>query len=151
MLVLTFCIGPTRFVIDARRVSQVVPKVPLRALPLSEPYVAGLLDFRGTVLAVVDLGTRLFGTACTSRLSTRIIIVHIQHSDREMLLGLIAEEVTELCQADVPATTELPTAGSEHDCLGRMVRVGDTLAQWLEVDRVLPELVRCQILDHLPE
>ena len=56
MLSLTFCIGPTRFVIDARRVSQVVPRVPLRALPLAEPYVAGLLDFRGTVLAVVDLG-----------------------------------------------------------------------------------------------
>ena len=56
MLHLTFCIGPTRFVIDARRVSQVVARVPLRALPLSEPYVAGLLDFRGTVLAVVDLG-----------------------------------------------------------------------------------------------
>jgi chemotaxis-related protein WspB len=151
MLVLTFCIGPTRFVIDARRVSQVVPKVPLRALPLSEPYVVGLLDFRGTVLAVVDLGIRLFGTECTSRLSTRIIIVHIQHSDREMLLGLIAEEVTELCQADVPAATEMPTAGSEYDCLGRMVRVSDTLAQWIEVDRVLPESVRCQILDHLPE
>ena len=69
----------------------------------SEPYVAGLLDFRGTVLAVVDLATRLFGTACTSSLSTRIIIVQIQHSDREVPLGLIAEQVTELCQADVPA------------------------------------------------
>ena len=104
--VLTFCIGPTRFVIDARRVSQVVPRVPLRALPLAEPYVAGLLDFRGTVLAVVDLATRLFGTACASSLSTRIIIVRIQHSDREIPLGLIAEQVTELCQADVPTATE---------------------------------------------
>ncbi len=81
MLHLMFCIGPTRFVIDARRVSQVVARIPLPALPLSEPYVAGLLDFRGTVLAVVDLATRLFGTACTSSLSTRIIIVRIKHAD----------------------------------------------------------------------
>ena len=62
MLHLTFCIGPTRFVIDAPS-EPVIARVPLRTLPISEPYVAGLLDFGGTVLAVVDLATRLFGTA----------------------------------------------------------------------------------------
>jgi chemotaxis-related protein WspB len=151
MLHLTFCIGPTRFVMDARRVSQVVARVPLRALPLSEPYVAGLLDFRGTVLAVVDLATLLFGTACASSLSTRIIIVRIKHKDREVPLGLIAEQVTELCQADLqmaePPSSEIP----EHDCLGRIVRIDGELAQLIEVDRVLPESARLRIFDHFLE
>jgi chemotaxis-related protein WspB len=151
MLHLTFWIGSTRFAIDARRVSQVVARVPLRALPKSEPYVAGLLDFRGTVLAVVDLATLLFGTACASSLSTRIVIVRIKHADREVPLGLVAEQVTELCQADVqmadPPAAEIP----EHDCLGRIVRIDGELAQWIEVDRVLPESVRVQIFDQFLE
>ena len=151
MLHLTFCIGPTRFVIDARRVSQVVARVPLRVLPKSEPYVAGLLDFRGTVLAVVDLATRLFGTACASSLSTRIIIVRIKHADREVPLGLIAEQVTELCQADVPMADRAGSEVPEHDCLGRIVRINGELAQWIEVDRVLPESVRQQIFDQIQE
>jgi chemotaxis-related protein WspB len=149
MLILSFCIGPARFYIDARRVSQVVPRVPLRALPLAEPYIAGLLDHHGSVVAVVDLAARLFRTACTSCLSTRIIIVRIQHEGREVPLGLIAEQVTELCQVDVPTDTRATHRDSAHDCVGRMIRVGDDLAQSLEIDRVLPELVRRQILDHV--
>ena len=156
MLLLTFHIGPTRFVIDARRVSQVVPRVPLRTLPLSDPCVAGLLDFRGAALAVVDLSTRLFGTACTSRLSTRIMIVRIKHKDREVPLGLIAEQVTELCRADVPVTSGSvagsPAPGApQQDCLGPIVRVDGVLAQWIEVDRILPESVRLQIFDEILE
>jgi chemotaxis-related protein WspB len=151
MLHLMFCIGPTRFVIDARRVSQVVARIPLRALPLSEPYVAGLLDFRGTVLAVVDLATRLFGTACTSSLSTRIIIVRIKHEDREVPLGLIAEQVTELYRADAPMTDRTASEDSEHDYLGRIVRINGELAQCIDVDRVLPESVRRQIFDQIQE
>ena len=151
MLVLTFYIGPTRFAIDASRVSQVVPRVPLRALPLSESYVAGLLDFRGTVLVVVDLATRLFGTSCASRLSTRIIIVRIKHCDREIFIGLIAEQVTELCQTDLPAATHSKPTDSEHECLGRMLRVGDALAQWIEVDQVLPASARLQIFEQILE
>ena len=126
MLHLTFCIGPTRFVIDARRVSQVVARVPLRILPKSEPYVAGLLDFRGTVLAVVDLATRLFGT----------LALEPEHKDHycsnqtcksRNSLGLIAEQVTELCQADVPMVDRSGSEVPEHDCLGRMCEL---MANW---------------------
>ena len=150
MLLLTFCIGTTRFVVDARRVSQVIPRVPLRTLPLGDPCIAGLLDFRGAALAVVDLSMRLFGTACTPRLSTRIMIVQIKHADREVLLGLIAEQVMELCRADVPASVSTPVA-PQQDCLGPIVRVDGTVAQWIEVDRVLPEAVRRQIFDQFLE
>ena len=151
MLHLTFCIGPTRFVIDARRVSQVVARVPLRALPLSDAFVVGLLDFRGTVLPVVDLATRLCGTSCASSLSTRIIIVRIKHKDREVPLGLIAEQVTELCQAEAQMAESPASVMPEHDCLGRIVRIDGELAQWIEVDRVLPESVRHQIFDQFLE
>ncbi len=151
MLNLTFCIGPTRFMVDARRVSQVVARVPLRTLPLTEAFVVGLLDFRGTVMPVVDLATRLFGTSCTSSLGTRIIIVQIKHEDREVPLGLIAEQVTELCQAEAQMAESPASVMPEHDCLGRIVRIDGELAQWIEVDRVLPESVRHQIFDQFLE
>lgn len=168
MLLLTFYIGTTRFVIDARRVSQVIPRVPLQALPLVDPCIAGVLDLRGGPLAVVDLSMRLFGSPCASRLSTRIMIVQIQHADREVPLGLIAEQVMELSRADVPvseksvvdntATVSEPASVStrsavatEQDCLGSIIRVDGELAQWIEVDRVLPEAVRRQLFDQILE
>lgn len=168
MLLLTFYIGTKRFAIDARRVSQVIPRVPLQALPLADPCIAGILDLRGGPLAVVDLSMRLFGTVCASRLSTRIMIVQIKHADREVPLGLIAEQVMELSRADVPmneksAVDSASTVGAaasvsartavatEQDCLGSIVRVDGELAQWIEVDRVLPETVRRQLFDQILE
>lgn len=151
MLVLTFCIGPTRFVVDARRVSQVIPRVPLQTAPLAEPYVAGVLDFRGGVLAVVDLSTRLFGTACAERLSTRIIIVRVKHQERDVPLGIIAEQVTELCRADSSTDNSSLPEAAQHDCLGRIVHVDGALAQWIDVDQILPESVRIRMFDQIVE
>lgn len=151
MLVLTFCIGPTRFVVDARRVSQVIPRVPLQTAPLAEPYVAGVLDFRGDVLAVVDLSTRLFGTACTERLSTRIIIVRVKHQERDVPLGIIAEQVTELCRAESLTDNNSLQEATQHDCLGRIVHVDGALAQWIDVDQILPEPVRIRMFEKIVE
>ena len=64
-------------------------------------------------------------------------------------MGLIAEQVTELCQADVPMVDRAASVVPDHDCLGRIVRIDGELAQWIEVDRVLPELVRQQIFDQI--
>jgi chemotaxis-related protein WspB len=147
MLYVTFHLGQTRFVIDAGKVTQVVARVPLRVLPLTEPYVAGLLDFRGTLLVVVDLSTRLFGTHCAENLSTRIIIVRIKHGDREVPMGLIAEHVTRLSHAEAALPEDKIETVPEDDCLGRIVRIDGSPVQRIEVDRILSEPLRRQIFE----
>ena len=75
MLLLTLAAGANRYAIDVARVVEVIPKVELRAVPHAPVFVAGLLDYRGKVVPVLDLCLLLGIAASQDRLSTRIILV----------------------------------------------------------------------------
>lgn len=139
MLVLLVSMGDARLAMDARRVEQVVPRVPLRSIPTAPAHLVGLLDRGGRVLPVVDLSMRLAGRPSADRLSTRIIVARTRHAGREVELGIVAECVTELveckdAQGDEPAAAR---GGPGLECLGRVVRIGQELVQWVEIDRFL--------------
>ena len=52
MLLLQFQAGNDRYGLDASRVIEVVPLVVFRPLPHADPCVAGLFNYRGTMLEV---------------------------------------------------------------------------------------------------
>ena len=112
MLLLTFIAGSNRHAVDAAHVVELVPRVPLRAVPHAPEYLAGLLAYRGHVVPVIDLGSLLGSGPCRDRLATRIILVEVQPAadsrhdashdpsirvpNRKRILGLIAEQVSDL-------------------------------------------------------
>jgi chemotaxis-related protein WspB len=81
MLLLTFRAAENLYAVDVARVVEVVPRVDLRRLPHAPAFIAGLFDYRGTVVPVIDLGLLLGSESCRNRLSTRIILVNSRPSD----------------------------------------------------------------------
>ncbi len=76
MLLLTFRAAENLYAIDVARVVEVVPRINLRQLPHAPGFLAGVFDYRGTVVPVVDLGILLGSESCRDWLSTRIILVN---------------------------------------------------------------------------
>src|SRR5512137_329391 len=96
MLFILFRLGNERYALEAGRVIEVIPRVPLRPQPGTPDFVAGLLNFRGRVVPVLDLGTLTLGIPCTAQLSTRIILIdYTLKSGVKRVLGLVAEAVTD--------------------------------------------------------
>lgn len=141
MLALTFSVGPMHFAIPSRRVSQIVPLVPLRQVAGVGAEIAGLLEIGTDVVPVVDLGMRLRGEPCAQRLSTRIVVVLISHAEHRVELGLIAENVTDLCPMDEGADVAAAGSALEGE-LGGVARLRGELMQWIEIDRILTEAQR---------
>jgi chemotaxis-related protein WspB len=86
MLLLTFTAGANRYAVDAAWVVELVPRVELRPVPHAPAFLAGLLEYRGKVVPVIDLGLLLGADPCQDRLSTRIILVNDapgRHNHRE--------------------------------------------------------------------
>ncbi len=132
MLTVTLQAG-SWYAVEAARVVEVVPWVPLRPLPHAPDHVVGLLPYRGRVVPVVDLAA-LFGTGhCTSRLSTRILVLGIAGQPS---FGLLAERIMDLqAVADgdwLPTGVAAPTA----PFLGPVTRTGSDLVQLLLVDQL---------------
>lgn len=93
MLMLIFHIDDDLYTIESSSVVEIIPRVPLRKIHHVPQYVAGLFNYRGEIVPVIDLCHLLRDTLSRNYLSTRIIMVkdnyHQQH------LGLIAERITE--------------------------------------------------------
>ena len=96
MLMLLFHAGDNLYALDSSQVVEVIPMVVLRKIHHVSDYVAGVFNYRGTIVPVIDLCHLIQGTACRYRFSTRIIMVNYTAKDGgHRRLGLMAERVTE--------------------------------------------------------
>lgn len=143
MLFLLFHLGDQRYAISAGEVREILPVVAIRPIAHAPEGVAGVADYRGTPLPVVDLARVVLSRAAEARLSTRLVVVALGDAGREpQLLGLIAERVTEVVRC---APTDFQPCGvtSEHaPYLGPIARLNDVLVQRIELGRLLPAPVR---------
>jgi chemotaxis-related protein WspB len=143
MLFLLFQLGNDRYALDAGQVAEVLPLVDIKQIPQAPPAVAGLFDFRGDPVPVIDLSQAALGCPAQRRLSTRIILAHYPDGNGEpRLLGLIAEKVTETIRR---AASDFVAAGIDNDAapyLGPVATDARGLIQWVQVDRLLTPAVR---------
>jgi chemotaxis-related protein WspB len=118
MLFIVFKAGNADYAIEARAVIEVVPLVTLRTCPGAPAYIAGLANYRGTSVPIVDLGRLVGGAPCAVYLSTRIILTpYAGRNNQQRVIGILAETVTntvereeaDFCQdkAAVPGTSYL--------------------------------------------
>jgi chemotaxis-related protein WspB len=96
MLLLLFHVGENLYAIDTGPVVEIVPMVLLRKILPAPDYIAGVFNYHGEIVPVIDLCHLIQRTNCRVCFSTRIIIVNYKTSDHaSRRLGLIAERVIE--------------------------------------------------------
>ncbi len=140
MLFLLFQLGEVRYALDARQIAAVLPLVGVVQIPQSPPAVAGILDYRGAPVPVIDLSQVLLGRPALRRLHTRIVLVHFPDDSGAMhLLGLIAERATEALRRE---PTEFTASGVSAPHLGPVATDERGLAQRIEVNQLLPASLR---------
>src|SRR5580704_372498 len=101
MLLLLFQLGQDRYALDTSRVAEVLPLVGITRIPQAPAGVAGVFNYRGEPVPVIDLSQLTIGRPAQSRLNTRIVLVHYPDGNGGThLLGLIAERVTETVRRD---------------------------------------------------
>lgn len=122
MLSLLLQIGDTRYALDARHVVEVLPLVPVREALTLPPALAGLMNYRGEPVPVVDLSKLYCGRPARRLLSTRVLLVrppapaNARPEPSISWIGLMAERVTEVRQFAGNAfakSTAIPFLGLE--------------------------------------
>lgn len=128
-------LGRAEFGIPAASVREVLRPPPLTRVPFSPPDVRGVAQVQGTVLAVVDLGTRL-GMAAAAH-PGRLVVVWSRGREAVGLLVDRVEGMVDTGGATVPPPEEaqaaLPAgwlAGVAEPAPGRRVAL-------LDLERVL--------------
>lgn len=172
--IVAFEVASERYGIPAAAVVEVVPNVPLRAVPGTVPGVVGVLRFRGALVPVVDLGILWAGRATPPRMSSRIVVCEMTDAacapespgavameneggagggplassmQAHPRIGLLAEHVLHVTHVDPDAADAVPgpaTPGARG--LGRLVRDGDALLQLVRVADLVPRDVLASLV-----
>jgi len=140
MLLLLFKIENGRYALDIKQIVEIAPLVKLKKIPVAPDFVAGLMNYRGEGVPVIDLGKFIDDVSAKNNFSTRVIIVENPfkgHQDK--YIGLIASNVTETIKTNM---TKAPSTGVLMDkSLYKGDEAPDTedMIQWFDLKKMLPE------------
>jgi len=143
MLAVLFNLGSNRYAIDSLSVTEIVPSVALTPVPHSPSFIAGQFDYRGAIVPVIDLRRLVEGGDCARLLSTRILLInYIAEDNRDHVLGLMAEKVTEVRTLNEADTVSPPVAAADAPFLGRMLSSEDGMIQLVNAEELLTQSVQ---------
>jgi chemotaxis-related protein WspB len=141
MLFLLMQLDGDRYAVDIAQVAEVLPLVTLRAVPRAPLGLAGIVDYGGSPVPVIDLSQLLANRAANRRLNTRLVIVHYTAGESRHLLGLIAERATETMRRDPKDFQDSGVTSASPPHLGPVALDSAGPVHWIDVDRLLPALL----------
>jgi purine-binding chemotaxis protein CheW len=143
MQLVAFQVGHEEFGVDVKKVEGVISLVDITRMPRAPQFVEGIINLRGQIIAVVDLGSRLGIEASDRGPATRIVVVEAQ----DVKVGLIVDlpEVININKEDIEASPALAGGDVESSFIKGVVKLDDRLLILLDVDRVLSEEERFDI------
>jgi chemotaxis-related protein WspB len=146
MLFLVFQLGPDRYAIEAAQVVEVLPLVNLKHIPRAPLGVAGVLDYHGTPVPLIDFTELAQGTPARKWMSTRIILVnHRDKSGKIHLLGFLAEHATETMHRSEEDFVDSGVTAADAPYLGPVITDAAGIIQRIGIQNLLSDSVGDQL------
>jgi chemotaxis-related protein WspB len=148
MLFLIFRLDQDRYALNVAEVVKVLPLGPLKALPNTPAWVAGVFSYYGQLVPVIDLPSLALGRPASRRLSTRTVVVRYTPPDAESdskLLAIVVEQVTRTMRRDPADFTACGVAMPQARYLGPVASDPEGLVQWISVQGLLPDAVKAML------
>ncbi len=139
--VLCLAVGPETYGIGIDLVREILEVGRLTPLPLTPPFVRGVMNLRGAVVPVIDLCARFSGTPATVGRRSAIVIVETCHQDQEgaLVVGALVDGVSEVLDVPNQDIEPVPTLGTRipREFIHGMAKVKGVLLSILDMERVL--------------
>lgn len=143
MLLLCFDLDADRYALDVRQVIEVLPLAHIAQIPDAPRGVAGVLNYRGDPVPVIDLTALMLGRPSRAHWSTRLIVVHVpDQSGRMRVLGLLAEHATDTLRRPDADFVASGIATDQTPYLGQIATDAHGIVQLVEISGLLPPSVR---------
>jgi purine-binding chemotaxis protein CheW len=134
---IAFRIGEQRFGVDIRTVREIRGWSPATPLPQAPAYVKGVINLRGTVLPIVDLGARL-GLGSTVPTARHVIIVARVGMKTVGLMVEAVSDILTVAEADIQPTPDVSCDTVRMFVRGLIALEGDMISM-LALDSLLPD------------
>jgi purine-binding chemotaxis protein CheW len=137
---LSFALGREEYGLEILKVQEINSLMDITPVPRTPSYVRGVINLRGRLIPVINLRGRFQMPSVEEDEKTCIIVVQVQHDDRQVTVGLVVDEVSEVVKIGDGQIVPPPSCGGgmeEADFICGMGRLegGDLIL--LDCDRLL--------------
>jgi purine-binding chemotaxis protein CheW len=131
-------IGKEHFAISVYKVLEIIQFDKLTTVPNSSDYVLGVLNFRGAIVPVIDMHKR-FNVNHKGKKDKMVVVVDVMNKDKNVLMGLLVDEVTDVIEFDFKSIRSVPDLGIRYnpEFLEGFIEREDGFTMVLDIDRVL--------------
>lgn len=138
---LTFFLGQDEYAVAVLSVKEIIEYGVVTKVPTTPLYIRGVINLRGSVVPVIDLGVR-FGLpeSAVSR-RTCIVIVETTLLGERVVMGVVADSVSQVIEFS-PEDIEVPPAFGTRvrlEYLTGMAKMGAKFVLILNMDAVLSQ------------
>jgi purine-binding chemotaxis protein CheW len=147
---LTFLVSGERYAVGILDVKEIIEVGQMTRVPMTPDYIRGVINLRGSVVAVVDLGARLGKGRVERSKRSCIVLVEVAARGERQQLGMMVDEVNEILEIPASHLQPAPDFGTDirTDFIRAMGRVDEEFMILLDIDHVLSvdELARLKTL-----
>ena len=133
----TFYIGDALCGMDILKVQEINKHIDITKVPQAPEYVTGILNLRGQIVTIIDLGRKLGLSSTKQSKKTRNIIVN----SKDEPIGLLVERISDVEQADWNNVEPPPAniGGVQGKSFQGVYKTENILIGILDVEEVLKE------------
>ena len=129
-------IGEHLYAIDIMQVREIRGWTASTPLPHAPPHVLGMINLRGSILPVIDLGS-LLGIGVTAVVASSVVML-AQIGDNQV--GLLVDAVCDILMVGENMLQEPPSVGDRvRDFVAGVMTTEQGIVTLLRLDHVMPE------------
>jgi len=134
--IVVFRLNGTPFALDIQNVQEIVQQSDIVSVPGAPPFILGIVNLRGRIMAVVDT-KRLLGIGETSTDKVLVMVAQID----EHLVGFTVDEVEQVARIASDAVEPVSNLISSEEArkIEGVLRLGGKLVLLLDANRLLDE------------
>jgi purine-binding chemotaxis protein CheW len=136
---LTFMLGGKVYGLCILTIKEIIEYNKITEVPMTPDFISGVINLRGNVVPVIDLGQRFSNVATDITKRTSIVILEITNDDLKIEIGIIVDVVNEVLDIRESEIEAAPALGNqiETSFISGMAKVDDKLLILLDIGNVL--------------
>lgn len=136
---LTFMLGDEMFAIGILSIREIIEYGSVTDVPMTPPFIRGVINLRGAVVPVIDLAVRFGRTAGELSKRTCIVILEIETEKGRQEMGIVVDAVSEVLEIPPGEIEPPPQFGARIriDFISGMGKVNGAFVVLLDASRVL--------------
>jgi purine-binding chemotaxis protein CheW len=131
-------IGTEQFAISVFKVLEIIRFDKITRVPDSSLFVLGVINFRGSIVPVIDMHRR-FKIESKRERDKMVVIVDLQNNGKNVLMGLLVDQVTNVIEFEYTSIKSVPDLGIKYnpEFLDGFIEHEERFIMVLNIDRVL--------------